>query len=60
MFASASQRPFRQICEFLPRALRLATVVVGVRVEEEGFGVRVTEWISAGQQSDLCLWRGAI
>jgi len=31
--------------------IRLATVVAGVWFEEEGCGDRVTDWVSAGQQS---------
>jgi len=45
-------------CEFLPLALRLATVVAGVPLEEEGCRDRVTEWMSAGQQSNLSWWHG--
>jgi len=58
MFPSASQRPFYSICGFMPSAHRLANVVAGVRLEVEGCGDRVTEWISPGQHSNLCLWRG--
>ena len=53
------QRPFWSLCKLLPWVLRLATVVAGVRLEEEGWGDHVTEWISAGQQSNLRLWCGA-
>jgi len=57
MLASASQRPFCSLCKVLPSVLRLATLVAGVRLEEEGCGNRVTEWMSAGRQSNLRLWR---
>jgi hypothetical protein len=46
-------------CEFLPWALLLAIIVAGMRREEKGYGDRVTEWVSAGPQSILSLWRGA-
>jgi len=43
----------------IPSALRLATLVAGRRHEEDGYGDRVTEWISADQQRNWRLWRGA-
>ena len=46
-------------CEFLPLSLRLATVVAGVRREEEGYGDRATEWLTVGQQSNLRWWHSA-
>jgi hypothetical protein len=58
-FASASQRPFCSLCEFLPLAIRLATFVAGVQGEENGCGDRVSEWMSAGQQSNFSWWCGA-
>jgi hypothetical protein len=44
----ASQRPFSSLCEIL----RVATIVAGMRD-------RVTDWISAGQQSNFqfVAWR---
>jgi len=43
MFALASQRPFCSFCKFLPLALRLATLVAGRRLEQDGCRDRVTE-----------------
>ena len=55
----ACRRPFCSIYKFLPWSLRLATLLAGRRREEEGYADHVTERISAGQQSNLHLWRGA-
>jgi len=49
----ASQRPFCSLCEFLPLALSLATVVAGGRREEFRYGDRVAERISAGNRVTL-------
>jgi len=45
-------------CIFLLRHLLLATSVVRRWLEEEGRGDRVTEWISAGQLSNISSWCG--
>ena len=52
--------PFCSLCKYRPSALRLATLLAGRRREEEGSGDRVTAWLSAGQHTDLRLWRVAV
>jgi len=37
--------------QILALGFRLATVVAVVQLEEDGCGDRVTDWVSAGQQS---------
>ena len=41
-------------------SLGLSTAVAGVCLEEKVCADRVTDWVSAGQQIDLSLWRGAL
>jgi len=58
-FASASQRSFCLLFKFLLLALRLAARLDGLAGgRRKGAGI-VWHWLSAGQQSNLRLWRGA-